>query len=1451
MENDTQLRVDLQSGIVLTTEEYTDLQCRASSGTSPASQNVPFPPQRSHMYSPRPSPDRSANQLPMPNTHTPGMPTSKSASPVQPGTGAELTGEPLELINELINELNLANTPDTAAQIDLLHAIRGAFTTGCQHLLATTAAAIDQRSAASDTHAVLVKLWDETIQKLYDLHNDISTQHAHLDKCIEASIFALRGLGITEDTLGTLAASAFAVKRTAPTKSTSYKSTRFEEPARPSRDDPSQLFNASFASGLGVSQSGYTTAVDPDTNVATNVFEEFSLEADHQIRAIVERELREETDFFGGPSIAPYHIVVLKTLIEGPALEWFVDYVESRPGHVSETQYDFASILCALHHRFITAATAQQASRNFDAVRYSPEDGPLKLMDTLMSASRRMREPMTQFMIAQRFLELLPDKIYDMMLQHRGLSAEYSSLAQLCTNVHQIWSTDPMTRSTSRGHAVQNQTPRRVVAPIARLGVSAQRVPDTYEEDKFPDEDDEPALEEQPYEGSQYDPDVDVGDRDPNEAPDLGDLIEAQYFSLRVMPLVPLDPREAHPVIRTMSSLSPIQRELAATFTEDWHLEVIHLRDDLYSSSAQLDLERLEDHCRHTGLAEFSEDERASRLCELVMGHEYCFAGETMFAELAQAYQICYSEHVGSRVATEEWNVTLLLSVASLGRSSEILVEQTAHFSEVLSTNREVRDEVIHCTDAARESIEEIDSLPLPARAAIGQILDRAREMLITVEDEMGELVGMINREEPRLKPLHSAVADELGRRYEEGNERTEGEGPERGPSSHLGPEDSNSEAAADSAAPRAPTPAFPVPAEDQDAGAAVDSTAPQAPHHAPCTPTDTPTTVIILGIEHPLVDHFSEPPTPSSVGSLIIVGIVLGPASSTSAPLSEYPRDGDTPPPEYFLAGTPASVINSAHDDAKLWGEVEGVDEEMLNHAALRPPTPPPPPTFESLVDNRGKADILVTTDASLTSIGIDLIVPGDGSTTGRSNGQAEESAPEDPSEAMPRSFTASISLRMFWAPDETGGYVDPTFGDIWDDAHQAELARLREDYSPDEIEWMRGPSYSNENGPVEDPGPEYGEPYFQAQHSPRSSSDSGSEPDHGDQVEMVEIDGPAEPRNGDECILKTFAAKPYWTLDTDHIEELYTWTPRHEDAEVRTWHGFRDTSPRLFPGNVVHKRLASLGPENDDEDVLPGSRVRFMNQHVEHITNVNQLRTAPQVGITDQPTCLAKDLACLTAELEIGGMKAFMLFDSGSNTDSLTSEFARATNCWIFKLNEQITLQLGCVGSRSRINYGARAPVNFGSIKGHAYYDLVNLDRYDGIIGTPFMIKHSLILDFGKREVRLPSGKIISTLSIGDEAKLVHQREGAPHIHNCPAPPSGEYQTRAEMLSTSNVCLPDGYPFILELESDYVSRTTPSFGPDVSPELGLNSEREGDPLEDRPDQFLGRLGPRITLRS
>ncbi|KAJ7442575.1 hypothetical protein B0H11DRAFT_2251478 [Mycena galericulata] len=289
---------------------------------------------------------------------------------------------------------------------------------------------------------------------------------------------------------------------------------------------------------------------------------------------------------------------------------------------------------------------------------------------------------------------------------------------------------------------------------------------------------------------------------------------------------------------------------------------------------------------------------------------------------------------------------------------------------------------------------------------------------------------------------------------------------------------------------------------------------------------------------------------------------------------------------------------------------------------------------------------------------------------------------------------------------------------------------------------------------------------------------------------------------------------------LDETHLTQ---WSHPGNDINGRNRRGFPDSSPRLLPGVVYHERLASLDPEFDNEDAVPGFRIQFLagrtpNQPVQLPPNrrVNNQLPSP-IGLLDQPSRTRESTACITVLLKINGTEAFVLIDTGSTTNSVTPEFANATKAPRIKLAVQVTLQLGCVGSRSRINYGTRIPVDFGGIKGYVYFDLVNLDRYDVIIGTPFLNRHGIILDFGKRELRFPNGHVIPALPITAEAALISRRSAArrePPISSTEgstiAPttlPRRQHVTIEEVPEEDNELpsLPDGYARYMEAEADF----------------------------------------------
>lgn len=129
------------------------------------------------------------------------------------------------------------------------------------------------------------------------------------------------------------------------------------------------------------------------------------------------------------------------------------------------------------------------------------------------------------------------------------------------------------------------------------------------------------------------------------------------------------------------------------------------------------------------------------------------------------------------------------------------------------------------------------------------------------------------------------------------------------------------------------------------------------------------------------------------------------------------------------------------------------------------------------------------------------------------------------------------------------------------------------------------------------------------------------------------------------------------------------------------------------------------------------------------------------------------------------------------------VSNDFARVANCDVIKLENPATLQLGCAGSRSRINYGTRAPVMLGKFGADVYFDIANLDRYDAVLGTPFLRRFGVILDFQTNSViidghaypamsRAQVNEVISKRGTGRTIRERPQANGTPAVPSTPRP-------------------------------------------------------------------------------
>ena len=126
-------------------------------------------------------------------------------------------------------------------------------------------------------------------------------------------------------------------------------------------------------------------------------------------------------------------------------------------------------------------------------------------------------------------------------------------------------------------------------------------------------------------------------------------------------------------------------------------------------------------------------------------------------------------------------------------------------------------------------------------------------------------------------------------------------------------------------------------------------------------------------------------------------------------------------------------------------------------------------------------------------------------------------------------------------------------------------------------------------------------------------------------------------------------------------------------------------------------------------------------------------------------------KNCQLITVLMDIGGHKALTLMDSGCTIEALSPTHVQLANGKVHQLADQHSLQLGTVGSHAKFNYGTAMKTSYGGIVDNVYFDIVNIDRYDAIVGMHYMCKHGIVLDFKKGQV-LIWGKPAPILSVGE---------------------------------------------------------------------------------------------------
>jgi hypothetical protein len=93
---------------------------------------------------------------------------------------------------------------------------------------------------------------------------------------------------------------------------------------------------------------------------------------------------------------------------------------------------------------------------------------------------------------------------------------------------------------------------------------------------------------------------------------------------------------------------------------------------------------------------------------------------------------------------------------------------------------------------------------------------------------------------------------------------------------------------------------------------------------------------------------------------------------------------------------------------------------------------------------------------------------------------------------------------------------------------------------------------------------------------------------------------------------------------------------------------------------------------------------------------------------------------------------------------------------------LEQPVNLQLAVVGSHSIVNYGTSSLIKFREFISNKYFDITNVDYYDIILQTPFLMKWGISLDFSSQgRIRIkgqivPQGKLVDLAEAPNEVSM-----------------------------------------------------------------------------------------------
>ena len=126
------------------------------------------------------------------------------------------------------------------------------------------------------------------------------------------------------------------------------------------------------------------------------------------------------------------------------------------------------------------------------------------------------------------------------------------------------------------------------------------------------------------------------------------------------------------------------------------------------------------------------------------------------------------------------------------------------------------------------------------------------------------------------------------------------------------------------------------------------------------------------------------------------------------------------------------------------------------------------------------------------------------------------------------------------------------------------------------------------------------------------------------------------------------------------------------------------------------------------------------------------------------------------IVVKVEVNGHPVRALLDSGSLGDFVSSTLVDQLSIAREALDSPLSLHLAVQGSRSKVNARATIKLQYQTIVEIRTLDIINLNNYDLILGTPWMYQHKICLGFNPARVVIGSDEALP-IRTGVDTKLM----------------------------------------------------------------------------------------------